>query len=141
MSKTWVYYDYRMKKFCEALQRYASPDPEVLTKSTLLMATKIPYKIKESYNLIYKHLVKKTGLTMRIDNIPIIACQKYDNMVVNVKTIHVRETLNEVSVVRDIFLCKGCAFVWLRNPQDAQLIYNTFNGMLLENVPLKITIF
>lgn len=130
-----------MKKFCEALQRYESPDPEVLKKSNMLLATKIPYKVRDSYNLIYKNLVKKTGLTMRIDNIPLMAVQKYDNRVVNVKTFHIRETVDEVSKVKDIFLCQGCAFVWLWNPQDARLVYDTFNGMLLENVPLKITLY
>ena len=105
------------------------------------MATKIPYKVRESYNLIYKNLVKKTGLTMRIDNIPLIAIQKYDNRVVNVNTSHVRDTIDEVSKVKDIFLCKGCAFVWLWNPSEARLVHDTFNGMLLENTPLKITLY
>ena len=130
-----------MKKFCDVLQRYEKPDAEIYKKSQILLATGIPNKIRDSYNIIYKNLVKKTKLTMRIDNIPTIAVQKYDNRVVSVRTFHVRETIDEVSKVKDIFLCQGCAFVWLWNPSDAQLVYDTFNGMLLENIPLKITLY
>jgi len=130
-----------MKRFCEALQRYEKPDQDVLKKSQLLLATRIPVKVRDSYNLIYKNLIKKCGVTMRIDNIPLSAVQKYDGVTIAVKTIHVKETIDEVSKVKDIFLCQGCAFVWLWNPKDAQKVYDTFNGMLLENTTLKITIF
>lgn len=130
-----------MKRFCEALQKYGKPDQDVLKKSQLLLATRIPAKVKESYNLIYKNLIKKCGVTLKIDNIPLTAVQKYDGRVVGVKTVHVKETIDEVSKVKDIFLCQGSAFVWLWNPKDAQRVYETFNGMLLENTPLKITIF
>ncbi len=130
-----------MKRFCEALQKYENPDQDVLKKSKLLFATRIPAKVKESYDIIYKNLIKKCGVTLKVDKIPLTAIQKYDGRIVGVKTIHVKETIDEVSKVKDIFLCQGSAFVWLWNPKDAQWVYDTFNGMLLENTPLKITIF
>lgn len=130
-----------MKKFCEALQKYEKPDDDVLKKSQILLMTRNPSKIKESYGLVYKNLIKKCGVTLRIDNIPLTAVQKYDGKIVGVKTVHVKETIDEVSKVKNIFLCQGCAFIWLWDPQDAKKVYNIFNGMLLGTTPLKVIIY
>lgn len=130
--------DLIIKEPCEhSLVMKAIPTLQMIQAYSYINPESARIKFEKFLDNIEKHIMKKNGFNMKIQNIPIFAQMSETDEKVAIKYIHIRDTLRQFGNLLMFHMIRGTVYAKFADQETCMKTHSLINNMMMGDNIIK----